>query len=186
MKTEFTSSSSYLSFKLGEEMFAINVLRVNKIVQIGKVTYTPHTPACIRGIIHLDGATLPVIDLHVKLAIPVMGKPAIHEPAIKKSDFDSLENNCLIVVTVHYLEANSKIKQNYTIGVLVDSVVEVFDLSEDQIKPLPDLGIDLNATPIKETCQVGKELILLLDTDKVFSPTQLITVSDLDSLLSHL
>ena len=98
---------SYLSFKLGEEFFSIPVMKVLEILEVPKITRVPHSPDYLKGVINLRGAVLPVIDTRVKFGM---------------SATNFTINTSILVLTVQHDD------DILTVGVLVDSVVEVFEI----------------------------------------------------------
>lgn len=145
---ELVETKSYLSFKIGDELFAAHVSKVINILELTKITKIPQTPEYMLGVINLRGTVLPVVDARLKFGIPA-------------SDFTSL--TCIIVTDVQ-LENESVL-----IGVLVDSVQEVLNVELDQIKPPPGVGNKFHSEYIKGIINVTDEFILLLDIDNVFA-----------------
>ncbi|MDJ1493870.1 chemotaxis protein CheW [Cytophagaceae bacterium DM2B3-1] len=170
MSTESVSIQSYLSFKLGQEIFAANVLTVNEVLEVGKITKVPHAPAFMRGVTNLRGTVLPVIDTRVKFGMTPVAET---------------QDSCIIVLTIaQNVEANGEAGKHIVIGALVDSVVEVFEASQEQIKPLPAMGVRYNANFIKGTFKVGEDFIMFLDIDKVFSSEELVVLNNSEEVAS--
>ncbi|MDJ1501415.1 chemotaxis protein CheW [Xanthocytophaga agilis] len=166
MSTESVSIQSYLSFKLGQEIFAANVLTVNEVLEVGKITKVPHAPAFMRGVTNLRGTVLPVIDTRVKFGMTPVAET---------------QDSCIIVLTI---AQNAEAGKHIVIGALVDSVVEVFEASQEQIKPLPAMGVRYNANFIKGTFKVGEDFIMFLDIDKVFSSEELVVLNSSEEVAS--
>ncbi|MDJ1479712.1 chemotaxis protein CheW [Cytophagaceae bacterium YF14B1] len=166
MSTESVSIQSYLSFKLGQEIFAANVLTVNEVLEVGKITKVPHAPAFMRGVTNLRGTVLPVIDTRVKFGMTPVAET---------------QDSCIIVLTI---AQNAEAGKHIVIGALVDSVVEVFEASQEQIKPLPAMGVRYNANFIKGTFKVGEDFIMFLDIDKVFSSEELVVLNNSEEVAS--
>jgi purine-binding chemotaxis protein CheW len=142
----------YLTFQLGEEVFAIDVSRVREILEFTTITKVPKTPEYMRGVINLRGSVVPVLDMRLKFGMTKTEKKV---------------DTCIIVVEVFFEN------ETIIIGSLVDSVQEVFELEPDQIEPAPKIGIQLKTEFIKGMGKRDDRFIIILDTDKVFNAEEL-------------
>jgi purine-binding chemotaxis protein CheW len=147
-----TDTRQYLTFQLGEEVFAIDVSCVREILEFTTVTKVPKTPDYMRGVINLRGSVVPVLDMRLKFGMTKTEKKV---------------NTCVIVVEVSF-EGDATI-----MGALVDSVQEVLELDPDQIEPAPKIGIRLKTEFIRGMGKRDDRFIIILDTDKVFSAEEL-------------
>ncbi|MCX5804816.1 MAG: chemotaxis protein CheW [Proteobacteria bacterium] len=147
-----TDTRQYLTFQLGEEVFAIDVSCVREILEFTTVTKVPKTPDYMRGVINLRGSVVPVLDMRLKFGMTKTEKKV---------------NTCVIVIEVSF-EGETTI-----MGALVDSVQEVLELDPDQIEPAPRIGIQLKTEFIKGMGKRDDRFIIVLDTDKVFSAEEL-------------
>jgi purine-binding chemotaxis protein CheW len=147
-----TDIRQYLTFQLGEEVFALDVSHVREILEFTTVTKVPKTPDYMRGVINLRGSVVPVLDMRLKFGMSMTEKTV---------------NTCIIVVEVSF-EGETTI-----IGALVDSVQEVFELEPDQIEPAPRIGTQLRTEFIKGMGKKDDRFIIVLDIDKVFSSEEL-------------
>jgi len=150
--TSITNTRQYLTFQLGEEIFAIDVSNVREILEFTTVTKVPQTPEFMRGVINLRGSVVPVLDMRLKFGMSITEKTV---------------NTCIIVVEVSF-EGETTI-----IGALVDSVQEVFELEPDQIEPAPKIGTQLRTEFIRGMGKRDDQFIIILDADKVFSSEEL-------------
>jgi purine-binding chemotaxis protein CheW len=158
--SSITDTRQYLTFQLGEEVFAIDVSRVREILEFTTITKVPKTPDYMRGVINLRGSVVPVLDMRLKFGMT---------KTEKKLD------TCIIVVEVLFEN------ETIIIGSLVDSVQEVFELEPDQIEPAPKIGIQLKTEFIKGMGKRDDRFIIILDTDKVFNAEELNAVTrDMD------
>lgn len=151
MANFFDSSSdikSFLTFKLGEEVFACHVNKLLSILEIPKITEVPGAPKYMKGIIDLRGKVLPVIDTKTKLKMP----------AIEFS-----KDTCIIVMDINLDNSN------LLVGVLVDAVLEVMEFDQDKILPAPNLGSKYHSDFISGIVRKDDKFIMLLDIDMVFS-----------------
>ncbi|MBP6941087.1 MAG: chemotaxis protein CheW [Syntrophorhabdaceae bacterium] len=150
--TSITDTRQYLTFQLGNEIFAIDVSNVREILEFTTVTKVPQTPEFMRGVINLRGSVVPVLDMRLKFGMTIT---------------EQTVNTCIIVVEVSF-EGDTTI-----IGALVDSVQEVFELEPDQIEPAPKIGTQLKTEFIKGMGKRDEQFIIILDADKVFSSEEL-------------
>lgn len=146
--TGITQTRQYLTFKLSEEIFGLDVANAREILEFTTVTKVPKTPEFMRGVINLRGSVVPVLDMRLKFGL---------------SRTERTINTCIIVVEVTF--------ENETtiIGALVDSVQEVFELEPDQIEPAPKIGTQLKTEFIKGMGKRDDAFIIILNIDKVFS-----------------
>jgi len=144
--------TQYLSFKLGEEVFALDISKVREVLDFTTVTKVPQTPDYMRGVINLRGGVVPVVDLKLKFGM---------------EETDKTVNTCIIIVEVA-LEG-----EYVVLGALADSVQEVFDLKSEDIEPAPKIGTQLNTEFLKGMGKKNEEFILLLDIDKVFTTDEI-------------
>ncbi len=151
-------SNSYLSFKLGEELFSAHVSKVLNILEMTKITKVPKAPEYMLGVINLRGSVLPLVDTRIKFGIPV-------------TEFTA--ETCIIVLEV---ELNGDSVQ---VGAVVDSVQEVLEVEKEKILPPPDIGSKYKSEFIKGIMKINEEFIMLLDMDKVFAVEEKITIKQI-------
>ncbi|MEM8965767.1 MAG: chemotaxis protein CheW [Bacteroidota bacterium] len=153
-----TQISSFLSFGLGKEIFAVNVSKVLEILEITQITKVPNSPDYMRGVINLRGSVLPVVSTRA-----IFGLPEIEDTV----------DTCIIVLDI---ELNGELLK---IGTLVDSVKEVLDINQEEMEPAPSLGKKFRSDFILGMWKQEEEFIMVLDIDKVFSADELIGVEEL-------
>ncbi len=132
--------SQFLTFTLGAEWFAVDILKVQEIKSWVAITPVPNAPADVRGVINLRGAVVPVIDLRRRFHMP---------------DVEPTKYSVIVVVRVG----------EKTMGLVVDAVSDVLDVVSDQIAPPPHLeqgGTDY----MKGFARSGEQLIVILDIDR--------------------
>lgn len=149
---------SFLSFKLGNELFSANVAKVLNILEMVKITKVPKSPEYMKGVINLRGNVLPVIDLKLKFGM---------------EETEKTSNTCILVLDIEMDE------ETIHVGALVDSVQEVLELTEDKIMPPPNLGNKYQSEFIYGVAKQDDEFIMLLDMDKVFSSDEISSLKDL-------
>ncbi len=162
MGSNIELSLQYLTFRLGEEVFAIEVTRTREVLDYSIVTRVPQTPQFVLGVINLRGSVVPVIDLRLKFGLPQIEKTV---------------NSCIIVMQIEVDD------ESVTIGALVDSVQEVLELREDEIEPPPRIGTRLKTEYIRGMGNCGERFLILLDIDSVFSADELLLVQQADEEL---
>lgn len=147
-----TETTQYLTFKLGEEVFALDVNVVREILDFTTITKVPQTPDFMRGVINLRGSVVPVVDMRLKFGM---------------SETEKTVNTCIVVVEVS-LESEQTI-----LGALVDSVQEVFELEAGAIEPAPKIGTRLKTDFIRGMGKRDGQFIMILDIDRIFSGDEL-------------
>jgi len=158
--TEITDTRQYLTFKLGDEVFATDVSKVREVLDFTAVTKIPRTPDFMSGVINLRGSVVPVVDLRL---------------CFEMSKTEKAVNTCIVVVEM-LLEGESTF-----IGALADSVEEVIDLEPDQIQPAPRIGTQIRTDFIKGMGKRDSQFIMILDIDRVFSAEELSAVRSVES-----
>ena len=148
-----TETRQYLTFKLGNEVFATEVAKVREVLDFTTVTEIPRTPEFMSGVINLRGSVVPVVDLRL---------------CLQMSKTIRTRNTCIVVVEV-LLE-----NESIVIGALADSVEEVIDLEPDQIELPPRIGTQIRVDFIKGMGKRDAQFIMILDIDRVFSADELI------------
>lgn len=143
-------NGKYLTFLLGREEFAIQVLKVREIMGIQDITAVPQTPSYIKGVINLRGKVIPVVDLRLKFCLP---------------EADYTQRTCIIVVQV---QAGSVTLHT---GIIVDAVSEVLNLASGDIEDTPAFGDGGSsaASYLLGMAKVKGKVKILLDIDRVLS-----------------
>ncbi|NVN93143.1 MAG: purine-binding chemotaxis protein CheW [Desulfuromonadales bacterium] len=149
---EITESVQYLTFKLADEIFALDVAKVREILELTTITKVPQTPDFMRGVINLRGSVVPVVDMRLKFGMSMT---------------EQTVNTCIIVVEVS-LNGDSLV-----LGALADSVQEVVEMEPDSIEPAPHIGAKLDTNFIKGMGKVDDHFVMILDIDKIFSTVEL-------------
>ena len=145
-------AGKYLIFHLANEEFGICVLKVREIMGILEVTSVPQTPPHIKGVINLRGKVVPVIDLRLKFGLPAA---------------EYTHRTCIIVTQVQG-EAGPVL-----MGVVVDSVSEVLNLTATEIEDTPDFGKEISTAYLLGMAKSKGKVKILLDIDKVLSSQEL-------------
>jgi len=143
-----TEIQAYLTFKLEQELFAINVGKVLEILEMKPITRIPGAPEHMCGVINLRGNILPVIDTNAKFSM---------QPAQFTID------TCIIVLSVQTE------KEPVLVGAIVDAVQKVIDIPAEQILPPVTMGVVYREDFVAGIGRVDDDFIMVLNIDKVFA-----------------
>jgi purine-binding chemotaxis protein CheW len=152
---ETIEATQYLTFKLDEGIFALDISKVREVLDFTTIAKVPTAPAFMRGVINLRGRVVPVMDLKLKFGM---------------TEIEKTVNTCIIIVEV------TVDNETMVLGALADSVQEVLDLEPEHIEPAPKIGTRLNTEFIKGMGRRDDKFIIILDIDKVFSVDELALV----------
>lgn len=149
-----TSSSAanageYLSFTLGEEQYGVDILKVQEIRGYDQVTRVPDASDYIKGVINLRGTIVPVIDLRLKLRL------------------DNARYDAFTVMIVLNVEQR-------VVGIVVDSVSDVIELSAEQIRPTPEFGAAVDTRFINGIGTQDERMLILLDIETLLDTAELV------------
>ena len=145
-------AGKYLTFQLANEEFGIRVLKVREIMGLQEITAVPQTPVHIKGVINLRGKVVPVIDLRLKFGLPAA---------------DYTQRTCIIVTQVQG-ESGA-----IFMGIVVDGVSEVLNLTASEIEDTPDFGEQIAGQYLLGMAKVKGKVKILLDIDRVLSVQEL-------------
>ena len=149
-------AGKYLTFRLLNEEYGIEILKVREIIGVMAITSLPRTPPFVRGVINLRGKVIPVIDLRRKFEMEVT---------------EDTDQTCIIVVDV-MIQGGS-----IQIGILVDSVSEVLDILGGDIEEAPAFGTNIDTAFILGMAKAKGSVKILLNIEKVLSSTELENVA---------
>lgn len=149
LKKDFDSKEllQLVTFRLGNEEFSLDILRVQEIIRHMELTRVPRTPDFVDGVINLRGRVIPVLDLRKRFGLP--------------SDERTNETR-IIVVDV----------DNKTVGLKVDAVSEVLRLPADTVEPAPAIVTGAESDYIKGVGKLDGRLLILLDVEKILTRTE--------------
>ena len=159
MSEGIMETTQCLTFKLDDEIFALDIGKVREVLDFTSITRVPRTPDFMRGVINLRGAVVPVVDMKLKLGL---------------SKTEKSINTCIIIVE---LEVGGDV---LVLGALADSVQEVIELEPDNVEPPPRIGTGLKIDFIRGMGKRNDSFIIILDIDKVFSADEIGLVLDAD------
>ncbi len=147
-------AKQYLTFMLGGEMFSIGILCIKEIIWYANLTEVPMMPACIRGVINLRGAVVPVMDLSNRF-----GK---HSTPVTKS-------TCIVIIEVETQTEG----EHQNMGVVVDSVQAVLEIATTEIEPAPNFGTKIRPDFIEGIAKVNGKFVILLNVNRVLSTEEI-------------
>ena len=154
---KITETSLYLTFRLGEEVFATDVKQVREVLDLSPITKVPRAPEFMRGVINLRGSVVPVVDMKMKFGLPKT-----------EGTVDTR-----IVVMEIALDGEVTI-----MGAMADSVHEVLELEPSQIQDPPRLGARWRSEFIRGMGKRNDEFVMIIDIDQVFSSDELAFVQE--------
>jgi len=148
----------YLTFRLKNELYGIKVDAILQIIAIPQITPIPKTPGFVKGVINLRGKIIPVIDLRLRFEL-------------EQADYD--ERTSIIIIRTAAGESE------VFIGIIVDTVLEVLDISSDQIEDKPSFGVKLDTEYILGMAKVKSIVVTLLDIENVLTHDELVKLSNM-------
>ncbi len=160
----------YLTFQLGKELYAVNIMAVREIFEYGEVTAMPMMPDFICGVINLRGRAVPVIDLAKRM---------------QQGEANFSRYACIIIVEMHYGDSAMDI------GVIVDAVSRVIDLKNSDIDNTPTFGGNIRTDFVTGLGKIDEQFVILLDMESVLSMSDLKMLSevaddnDVDTVSDH-
>jgi purine-binding chemotaxis protein CheW len=147
-ETVESRAGKYLTFRLGEEEFGLEILKVQEIIQLQSITRVPRTPDYVRGVINLRGKVIPVVDLRLKFGL---------------DRAEDTERTCIVVVQIRHADGM------VVMGTIIDEVREVLDIPGASIEDAPSFGASIETEFILGMGKIGNSVKILLDIDKVLS-----------------
>ena len=149
-------AGKYLTFRLGDEDFGLEILKVQEIIGMQEITKIPRTPDFVKGVINLRGKVIPVIDLRLKFGMP---------------EVEVSRKTCIIMVQVQQDDSN------VIMGIVVDEVSEVLEIDGSAIEPSPAFGTRVETNFILGMAKTEEAVKILLDLDRVLTRQELEAVS---------
>lgn len=141
-------NAQFVTFRLEQELFGVEVNRTREILSLIPITSIPQTPDYMLGVINLRGQVVPVVDMRLKLGLP---------------SGEDTQDTCIIVLEIQLED------ESIVVGVLADAVCEVLEVRTDQIEPPPRLGSHLKTEFITGMGKIDDQFIILLNIDKAFN-----------------
>ena len=150
-----SGAREYLTFRLDQEEYGIDILKVQEIRGYEPPTRVADAPSFIKGVVNLRGTIVPIVDMRIKF------------------NCAQAEYNSFTVVIVLNL-------RNRIVGIVVDSVSDVMELPAENIKPAPDLDSGIDSAAVLGLCALGDRMLILLDIERLMSASDMGLVGEAD------
>jgi len=137
-----TDDNQFLTFNLGDELYGVDILRVQEIKGYTAVTKIPNTPPHIKGVLNLRGTIVPIVELRTKFGMPTIDYTAF---------------TVIIVVVV----------RDKVMGLVVDAVSDVLNIDKRDIQVPPQFGVKVDVSFLNGIGKSGDKLVALLDIDRM-------------------
>jgi purine-binding chemotaxis protein CheW len=137
-----TDGSQFLTFHLGNEVYGVDILRVQEIKGYTAVTKIPNQPSYIKGVMNLRGTIVPIVELRTKVGMETI---------------DYTAHTVIVVVVV----------QGRIMGFVVDSVSDVLNISKQDIQAPPEFGTKVDVSFLNGIAKCGNNLVALLNIDRL-------------------
>jgi purine-binding chemotaxis protein CheW len=142
----------YLTFRLAEEEYGLEILKVREIIGFMRITALPQVPPYMKGVLNLRGKVIPIVDLRLKFGL---------------EEIEHTDQTCIIVVDV-----------GTEVGMVVDTVSEVLDIAPDDIDPPPTAGHAGQVDFILGMGKVGDGVKILLNIEQVLSTDEIAALTE--------
>jgi len=152
LENEDTLKNMYLTFRLGNEDYGIEIRYVTEIVGMQKITEVPDMPVFVKGVVNLRGQVIPVLDMRLRFNM-------------QSRDYD--ERTCIVVVNI----------SGSQVGLVVDTVNEVRSIDDDQISPPPKAAGADSARYIQGMGKVGESVVILLEGQQLLHDHEVASLS---------
>lgn len=145
--------TQYLTFHVADEVYGVDILKVQEIRGWSHATQMPNAPEFIRGVMNLRGAVVPILDIRRRFGMP---------------EVEFTPQTVIIVVNV----------QKRTIGMVVDAVSDVADISMDDIRESPDFGSSIDSSFIEGLSPSGENMVILINVDAMMKGSDLVKLDE--------
>lgn len=137
----------YLTFRLGSELYGLEIMKVQEIIGLMAMTRVPRTTESVRGVINLRGKVIPIADLRIKFEL---------------ENREDTRKTCIVVMQVLQPDHTQ-----ISLGVVVDEVAEVLEFSEEQLQPQPSFGARVDVNIMLGIGHSNERIVILLDADRL-------------------
>ena len=142
------NTGKYIVFSVGIENYGVSIMCVKEIIRYEKITSVKDSQKFLRGVINLRGKIVPIIDMRLKFGM-------------EEKDYD--DRTVFVIVDI------AGATENYFVGMAVDAVQEVFDISYTDIEPPPEIGLTLQKHFLEGIAKVNSKMIMVLNVEKILS-----------------
>lgn len=147
-KRDDSVKRQYVTFAIGEEMFGIDVVRAQEVLNISTIIKVPNVMNFMKGVIDLRGSIIPLIDMRLKFNI-------------EERTYD--KNTVIIIAKI----------RGILLGLIVDSVLDVISMNLDDIQDTPHFSIEVDNDAVAGIGRTAKGLVIVLEADKLFSDNEI-------------
>ena len=162
MKVDAVNSKQieqFLTFELANEVYGVEILKVQEIRGWEPVRVIPNTPSFIKGVLNLRGSVIPIVDLRERFSL-------------EHSDYT--QKTVVIVLCIKHRRHES-----FVMGIVADAVSDVLDIKVEEIKKAPNFGTQLDTRYMRGMHVYKQNMIMLLDVDKLLNPDE---VDDIEAI----
>lgn len=152
-QTELENAAEYLSFELGAELYAINILNVKEIKTYGDVTPVANSPEFIKGVMNLRGIVVPILDLRVKFNL---------------GSLEYTSHTTVIITTIGEKH----------VGLVVDGVSDVLKIAPDQLSDSPEFNSTLDVEYLSGIATINENMVIIIDIHKLLNHNEMGLVDD--------
>ena len=152
---ELSTAQRYLTFFVEDEQYGIDISKIKEIIAPINITHIPKTPDYVKGVINLRGSIIPVVDIRLKFDM-------------QEREIDM--NTAIIIYEV----------SKASIGFIVDQVEDVLSIDSEHISEAPRFGSNIDTSYIENVAEVDKDVVMLLNLEKIFETEELLDISKLE------
>lgn len=140
------TAAKYLTFTLGNEEYAVGVLKVREIIKLMEITAVPQVPPYVKGVVNLRGRVIPIVDLRVRFGLPAV---------------QYAERTCIVVVELGLQDSAA------LIGLIVDAVSDVLTIATDDLTDAASVGGPKETGYVEALARVKGRVKILLNIDRL-------------------
>ncbi len=150
-------TTKYLVFSVGIENYGVPIMGVKEIIRYEKITPIRDSQKYLRGVINLRGKIIPIIDMRIKFGM-------------EERDYDDR--------TVFVIVELAGASESYYIGMAVDAVQEVYDISEKDVELPPEVGLKMKKHFLEGIAKVREKMIMILNVERILTTEEILQVAD--------
>jgi purine-binding chemotaxis protein CheW len=151
------TTNQYLTFSLSNELYALEVSKVQEVLEYQPITRVPKTPDFMRGVINVRGGIVPIVDLRLKFDLPAQ---------------EQTVDTCIIVLEIAIEN------ETITVGTIADNVHEVVELQPEEIEATPRIGTRLDTDFIQGIGKSNDRFLVILNIDKILTSEEITSMAD--------
>jgi len=154
-------TNQYLTFKLADEVYAINVTSIKEVLSVPKITKVPRMPAFMSGVINLRGNVVPVLDLKLKFGLG--------------QTLNTVDTSIIVTEIKDIFKDDET--ECFTVGIFSDMVQKVVNIDSSMIEPPPKIGSAINTEFIVGMGRLNDMFVIILNINKIISEGELLVSS---------